>query len=585
MDRTGLAMFWHIIAVLLLASPLSGCQGDRTRCLEAPLLSGYQPGEIHLVAYHGSGEFAADPRLSASRAALASAEALDRQNLAQAVDQYYRAALLAGQLLQAWGPAPTAERQIVWETYHQALQGLIVSGQRHGRLDPRRSLVVQSAGGKVVPIAYHGFAWRPCDFNELVPAANHQSGEITQHHLAPGLGLPLVGVRAGAGHDEEFFRPRQPFAVTAVLRPVTASSPEFGACESVLELYNTYSISRACWAGRGVPLARDLTAPMSLIVEQAPRQYLRGFTAPTDTAVKPKLILTEPYQRGKIPVIFIHGLYSDPITWADTFNDLRAQGDLYAQYQFWVFRYPTGGAVLESAAELRANLVRVRQVYDPQQTDTALDAMVLVGHSMGGLLAKMQVTNSYDLLWNEAATQSLDHVRAPDQVRLQLARDFFFEPMPQVSRVIFVGTPHQGSTLARRAVGRISAKLVSYGSEADAQYRQLMEINRDVFKPTVARSRPTSLDFLDPDSPFLNALARMPIQPSTRLHSIIGTGGATSWIEPNDGVVDVASARHPGVCSERYVPAKHEKLHRDQESIAEIARILRIHAACASAPR
>ena len=77
----------------------------------------------------------------------------------------------------------------------------------------------------------------------------------------------------------------------------------------------------------------------------------------------------------------------------------------------------------------------------------------------------------------------------------------------------------------------------------------------------------------------------MPVQPATRLHSIIGTGGATSWIEPNDGVVDVTSARHPGVCSERYVPAKHERLHRDPESVAEIARILRSHAACLPAAR
>ena len=105
-----------------------------------------------------------------------------------------------------------------------------------------------------------------------------------------------------------------------------------------------------------------------------------------------------------------------------------------------------------------------------------------------------------------------------------------------------------------------------------------MNANRDIFRPALTQSRPTSVNFLEPDNPFLNALGQMPFNPTVHLHSIIGTGKLSPFGEPGDGVVDVASARIGGVESELFVPAEHEKLHRDPDSIAEMARILRQHA-------
>ena len=110
-----------------------------------------------------------------------------------------------------------------------------------------------------------------------------------------------------------------------------------------------------------------------------------------------------------------------------------------------------------------------------------------------------------------------------------------------------------------------------------------MEENADVFRPIVARRRPTTIDMLDPDSPLLEALQEMPMNPRVRTNSIIGTGGV-ELLEPGDGVVPVVSARQCGVESEILVPAKHEKLHRDPLSVAELLRILRKHAAEGAQP-
>jgi pimeloyl-ACP methyl ester carboxylesterase len=316
---------------------------------------------------------------------------------------------------------------------------------------------------------------------------------------------------------------------------------------------------------------------MAAIVNQAPRQYLRGFTAPSDTSVQPQLVMIEPYQRGKIPVVFIHGLYSDPITWVDMVNDLRAQRDLYDQFQFWTFRYPTGGDVLASAAALRQKLELVRDTFDCQHTDPAMDSVVLIGHSLGGLISKLQVATSYDLLWREIAQQPFSAVRARADVQMRLAQAFFFEAQPTVRRVIFIGTPHRGSGMARRLAGRIGNTLIQFGSEEEAMYRQLIDDNPYVFKPYLKRERPTTITLLEPESPLLAGLARMPVSCATHVHSIIGTGGANPFAEPGDGVVAVSSARHYGD-SELFVPAEHEMLHRHPAAIQEVIRILRLHA-------
>jgi hypothetical protein len=258
-------------------------------------------------------------------------------------------------------------------------------------------------------------------------------------------------------------------------------------------------------------------------------------------------------------------------------NELRAQRDLCDQYQFWTFRYPTGGDLLASAAALRQRLQCVRDTFDCQRTDRAMDAMVLVGHSLGGIVSKMQVTKSYDLLWREVAWRPFDALRAPPQTQMRLAQGFFFEPVPMVKRVIFIGTPHRGSGMARRLAGRVGSALVSFSSEEKAEFREIIDDNPDLFKQSLQRRRPTSIALLDPDSPLLVGLARMPVGCATHLHSIVGTGGSNLLGEPGDGVVSVSSAQHYGD-SELFVPAKHEKLHRHPASINEVARILRVHA-------
>ena len=329
--------------------------------------------------------------------------------------------------------------------------------------------------------------------------------------------------------------------------------------------------------GAVLPLERDLTAPLAFVVKETPRKYLEGFLNPGDTDVQPKLVLMEPYQRGKIPVVFIHGLGSDPITWVDAINQFQTQRDLYQEYQFWYFVYPTGGELLKSAAALREELCLVRETFDPRHEDAALEQMVLVGHSMGGLVAQLQVTYSSDILWRYAARQPLEAVRTDPATRERLRETFFFDPSPLIKPVVFIGTPHRGSGMALRVIGRVASGLVRLPAEERHEYQQLMANNRDIFYEYLWKAQPTTINLLEPANPLLEAMAQMPFNPCVRLHSVIGNWRKNWNGEWSNGVVSESSARQAGVSSELFVPVRHAQLHKCDASVAELMRLLRKH--------
>jgi len=244
----------------------------------------------------------------------------------------------------------------------------------------------------------------------------------------------------------------------------------------------------------------------------------------------------------------------------------------------WAFQYPTGRAFLTSAADLRRELTTLVACVAPDGSDPALGQMVLVGHSMGGLLGKLQVTSSEDRLWRSIANRSLGHIHVSEDARRRLAEAFFFDPVPQVRRIIYIGTPHDGSGLANRWFGRLGSRLVR--TPQNEEFERLLENNPGVFNPFVGTRIPTSVDLLEPDNPILGAMADLPIAPGVQMHSIIGTGGCAVLREPSDGVVPVASAKTSGVSSELLIDARHESLHHDEQTIAEVVRILRRHLVC-----
>ena len=329
--------------------------------------------------------------------------------------------------------------------------------------------------------------------------------------------------------------------------------------------------------GFRIAVAYDLTAPLAYASQQEDRAWLRNFLQPGATAKGKGLFMIEPYQRGKIPIVFVHGLLSDPRTWGDMANELRGRQETVNRCQLLAFQYGTGEPFLESAATLRRQLEEFRAAYDPQHTDPAFARMVLVGHSMGGLLAKLQTVYSGDRLWQAAASVPLAQIKTTPLMRANLAEAFFFDPNPDIERVVFIGTPHQGSSWAHRIAGRAGSMLVKPSAAIEQRHAQLLEDNPGVWNPELVRRLPTSIDMLEPDSTILNATLALPFRPGVALHTIAGDIRTNLRDGPTDGIVPLSSARLVGVRSEKIVAAKHTRLNRDPATVEEIIRILHEH--------
>ncbi|MBV8226747.1 MAG: alpha/beta fold hydrolase, partial [Verrucomicrobia bacterium] len=330
-------------------------------------------------------------------------------------------------------------------------------------------------------------------------------------------------------------------------------------------------------AGGPDPIAADYTATLAVLYSNARKvagSAFASFIRPDNPRFATGIYLIHPYNPNKIPILFIHGLLSSPVSWQNLTNDLCSDPKVLEHYQPWFFLYPTGESILESAAQLRQDLQRTQRLFDPSGTAVASHHVVVVAHSMGGLLAHTLVSDSGDALWNGFATRPLNSLTLAADEKESLLRYFFFRHQASVDRVIFLSVPHRGSWLAGGIVGSVGNRLIRHPKDPARTLRGLATQYPGILDPYFlrmnARGGPTSLLSLAPN-PLLDGLARLPIK--VPFHSIIGNLGEDDIADSTDGVVAYRSSHLEGAESEKIIPAGHD-LIANPATIAEIKRIL-----------
>jgi pimeloyl-ACP methyl ester carboxylesterase len=289
------------------------------------------------------------------------------------------------------------------------------------------------------------------------------------------------------------------------------------------------------------------------------------------------LSLLQPYRRGRVPVVFVHGLWSGPWSWSSMVEALEADPALRDRYQFWTFGYSTGDPILYSAWLLRRELDEVRRRFDPNLTDAAIDQTVIVGHSMGGLLAKMMAQDSGAQLWRLVSDRPFEELAGDPDDRDLFRQAVFFEPRPEVRRVVFIATPHRGSRVDRGHLQRLGTRLVRIEEPLRAAYGRLLERNGPAFfEGRLRAGLPTSIEELEWGSPVLTALAELELAAGITAHSVIVDHRDPPQAGGSDGLVSYDSAHLDGVASETLVSAGH-LCQGHPAVIREVRRILSEH--------
>jgi len=501
-----------------------------------------------------------------------------------------------GITLEARRAAPFDPRfRLACDLYNLGLAKCLQAASLQGRFDPRGYLCLPGSTGDSesrLAVRHTGFAFRPEEFGPVQLCSAYEVSGLPNQHRTYGLGVPLIGSR-----HPEAPRPTHSYYPAHANFPITAFFHFEGGLTALrdrragwLELVNPLSKQQLQVAGLAVPLETDLTTPLAYFLANAELDsagYI-GFLSPDSLRGRAGLHTLEPYQPGKIPVILIHGLLGSPLTWAPLFNDLQADPLLRRRFQFWVYFYPTGSPYLATAAALRRELNGMCQALDPQGRDRALSSMVLIGHSMGGLVSRLLTVSGGDDFWHLVTPESLAAQRLDPQAREQLQQMFYFERLPQVRRAIFLGTPHRGSKVSPSVLGRIGARLAGLPRAMSSLFSDIVEENPRLALELRRVSPPSSIDLLDPNAPALQLLSHRPRPEQVTYHSVIGVsprnvllierllGGG--YRQPSDGVVPYASAHLDEAESELVVDADHYNVHKHPLAILEVRRILLEHA-------
>ena len=476
------------------------------------------------------------------------------------------------------------------ELYNRSL-AVFVKYSRENNLKAKDGLRLPLLVGNVeIDRSVHSeLPWKPEEYEEHFPAYDLEVKGLLDHVRSYGIGVPLVVVRApfetAARREEDRYLPQSRLAhsATALLRftsPVCGGADDGATQKAEVELYDPMKTDEIQIGGRTVSLESDLTTPLAYALKESPS--IKGITGLLDVSAwesRQGLYMLQPYEPGKIPVVFVHGLMSAPPTWLPMFNSLLSDHRIRHRYQFWFFMYPTGNPILYSASLLRDSLAEVRASLDPDGADPTLDQMVLVAHSMGGLLSKTTVQDSGDVLWSSISSKSVDDLELPDEERRLVKKLFFYKPLPFVRRVIFLAVPHRGSRIAEGLIGRLGSSLVRLPEFMVKSGRDVLLAlgpDADRLPKSMSESKMTGIDALRPDNPALRTLTENPFNAAVTIHSIIGNHEVGGTPGGTDTVVPYESSHLAGAVSELILRSKHS-VHKHPSAILEVRRILLKH--------
>ena len=300
-----------------------------------------------------------------------------------------------------------------------------------------------------------------------------------------------------------------------------------------------------------------------------------SFFEPEALEARRGIYMMQPYDPQRIPILLVHGLWSTPSTWIEVINEIWGDKELRDRYQIWIYLYPTGYSISLNAEALRRQLRQMREELDPEDDDPAMQDMVVIGHSMGGILSKTLVSSSGDDFWNAIATKPFDEIKGSEEDLAFFRNAAFFEPMPFVTRAVFIATPHRGAPSADNLEGHVGDWLISLPEETETRTGRIIRDNPGVF-PGYDSGLHSSIDDLSESSATLLALTGLPIAVGLPYHSIMGDVTGEDPPNTNDGYVSYRSSHLDGARSEIVVSHDHNA-HRDAAAQLEIRRILREH--------
>lgn len=486
--------------------------------------------------------------------------------------------------------------------HNQALLPLIRLAQQQQKQQSAQSLplrVKMQLEADESGLPFH--SWQlVADTQSLDSFTSSTSQQSVLAEQMPGLGVPLIGIRPNTLKQLDRFRPHE-----GIFRPLTviALPLQFTANGIVLPLQALLMNNSRRFSyqsdkntqhlrgdGQSYALTQDLASPFLLLTEMAQIDQLEisGLFNPDSVDDKFGIYSIQALDADKMPILMIHGLNSNPLIWRRLSWAILSDPQLSQQYQIWHVFYPSGPPPFYNAMRLRQQL---KSIY--QQTGFAPDSkaqqMLVVGHSMGGLISRALVTDSQHALWQQTFKVPAAQLNVSPGVRQQLLDILQFKAVPQVKAAFFLDTPHRGSDSANSILSRMAASMVTMPKKMLLLFSNLWQQAPKAqltpqMRPYMTSGNLSSLDVLSPEHPLLLTMADLPL--AVPAYSLIGNINAIECLQPacpkplparlTDGVVPYQSAHLPIVQQELLLSSNHNS-YQSPAAIAFLLQQFRLY--------
>jgi pimeloyl-ACP methyl ester carboxylesterase len=407
--------------------------------------------------------------------------------------------------------------------------------------------------------------WNPALY-ELIPTdqLDIRGTYVDEREIRDGIGAPLIAKRVADQVHDYAPTPHFYYCATAVA--------SFEGSRCVLSLEDPLETETVRIGQHTFSLAADYTAPLAMmLVEMHPKKLgLPRLLHPAKFAATTRIARLEPFDPNKTVVLVVHGLMSSPATWLPLINHLRGDEDVRRNYQFWFFSYPSGYPYSYSAALLRNELDQAEKRYPSNKK------MVVIGHSMGGCVSRLLITDSERRIWDQMFTVPPESMDVTPEHKHILTESTIFYHRPEIGRVIFISSPHRGANLASGWLGHFFARLVQMPADLLRIGKEELRYQKNSEGHKHLDRFPDSIDTLAPDNDFVRALHTIPIKAGIPYHTIAGDRGRGDAPKSSDGLVPYWSSHLPDAESEKIVPS-HHNAQRHPEAFEEVHRILTLH--------